>query len=280
VLDLETFASRAQRVYKPSSLRRKLKVLALYDEFLKRNKLSVGVESLAKWMDELGKRVSPSTLGAYARDVLSYFQIMLMDLDERKLKSLKMMIPSIAASLKPAERLTVEEVRRLIENSRYPHRLIYSLCYAYGRRLSEVLNATVDLKGNTITFPILKRKAGEMATFNLEPWIRSMIEEYLKMGFGTPNKLFDLTDRAVEIAFKRDCERVGIKPNGRKLRVHLLRHSIITHLIERGVPIEIVSKYLARHRDVRTTFQFYVSATEEMSKQLPKIQELLWGEGK
>jgi intein/homing endonuclease len=39
-------------------------------------------------------------------------------------------------------------------------------------------------------------------------------------------RLFDVTERAVEIAFKRDCRAAGIEPRGRRLRPHLLRHCL------------------------------------------------------
>jgi len=279
MLDLETFKSRASRIYSASTLRRKLYVLKLYDEFLSSRRLTPSVESLALWMDELGRTVDPSSIGVYARDVLSYFDIMLIDVDERKLRSLKMMIPRV--SLKQAEYLSVEEVRRLIDTARYPYKLIYALAYSYARRLGEVLGASVDLEAGTVTFPILKRRSGETATFTLEPWIKGMIEEYIKpyikeyiIGKG---RLFYLTPRAVEIAFKRDCVRAGIEPKGRKLRVHMLRHARTTHLMERGVPLEIISKTLVRHVNIGTTFQFYSAPTEKMAERIPRADEILFG---
>jgi len=224
MLDLETFASRASRVYSESTLRRKLYVLRMYGEFLRSRGLKPGVESLARWMDELSRSgLSPQSIGVYARDVLSYFNIMLVDLDERKLRSLRSMIPRV--SFRRAEYLTVDEVRRLIGVARYPYRLIYALAYAYARRLSEVLSARVDLKSNTVTFRLVKQRAGSEVTFSLEPWIREMVEEYVRLA-GARDRLFDVTPRAVEIAFRNDCRRAGVEARGRRLRFHILRHCI------------------------------------------------------
>jgi len=280
MLDLETFKSRASRIYSASTLRRKLYVLKLYDEFLSSRRLTPSVESLALWMDDLGGSVDSSSIGVYARDVLSYFNIMLMDVDERKLRSLKAMIPKV--HVKPAGYLTVEEVRRLIDAARYPYKLIYALAYSYARRLGEVLGASVDLEAGTVTFPILKRRSGETATFTLEPWIKSMIEEYIKhyvKDYTGSGRLFYMTPRAVEIAFKRDCRRAGIDPKGRRLRVHMLRHARVTHLMERGVPLEIISKTLVRHVNIGTTFQFYTSPTTAMAESIPRAEDILFGGG-
>lgn len=279
MLDLETYELRASRVYSRSTVRKRLKTLRQYSEFLKRTGMEPGVESLVAWMDELYKRMKPNSVGSYARDVLSYFDVMLIDIDEKKLRSLKSMIPPLF--YRKSDYLTVEEVRRLIGVARYPYKLVYALSYAYARRLGEVLRASVDLSSSSVRFPVFKKRAAEVASFRLEGWIRSMVEDYLKSygaprGLG-PDRLFDVTDRAVERAFKRDCERAGIDPSGRRLSPHVLRHSRIQHLIERGVPIEVVSKYLARHSSVTTTFQFYLAPTEAMASRIPSAEEVLWG---
>jgi integrase len=281
VLDLETFKLRASGVYPKSTLERKLVALSLYDRFLEERGLQPGIESLGLWLDELRKRgLSPNTIGAYGRDVLSYFDLMMIEVDEKKARMLKRMLPPVRVG--KVDVLTKDEVAKLIEStSNLRNKLIYLLCYSYGRRLGEVLALTkkdVNLEKGTITFPILKRKSKETATYELEPMIRDLLAEYVRIVKG--DKLFPITRRAVEIAFKKDCERAGIRPRGRRLRVHILRHSRVTHLIEDGVPIEVVSKVLARHTNIATTFQFYTAPTPEMASKIPKATEILFGGGR
>jgi integrase len=278
VLDLETFKLRASGVYPRPTLERKLVALSLYDRFLEERGLQPGVESLSLWLDELRRRgLSPNTVGAYGRDVLTYFDFMMIDVDERKVKMLKRTLPPVRVG--KVEVLTKDEVAKLIERAgSLRNKLIYLLCYSYARRLGEVLALTkedVDLERGTITFPILKRKSRETATYELEPMIRELMREYVKSVEGS--RLFPVTKRAVEMAFKRDCGRAGIKPKGRRLRVHLLRHARVTHLIEDGVPIEVVSKVLARHTNIATTFQFYTAPTSEMASRIPRATEALLG---
>jgi len=275
VIDLKTFVSRASSIYSKATLKRKIKVLKMYDKFLEENNLKPGVESLAKWMDYMRDKVSNQSLGVYAKDVISYFDIMLMDIDDRKIKSLKMMIPR--PSFKQPDVLTAEEVRRIIEVSDYPYKLIFALSFTYARRLNEVLNCKVDLEKKKIIFPILKRKREEYAEFEIEPWIREMIEEYLELYPKASQKnLFKISDRAVEIAFKRYCKEAGINMKGRKITFHSLRHSIISILVERGVPIEIIGKVLAKHVSISTTYQYYTSPTKGMMEKIPRVQDILF----
>jgi site-specific recombinase XerD len=44
---------------------------------------------------------------------------------------------------------------------------------------------------------------------------------------------------------------------GRRITVHNFKASCITHLLEKGVDMKVVSKYVAQHNDVSTTSSFY-----------------------
>lgn len=49
------------------------------------------------------------------------------------------------------------------------------------------------------------------------------------------------------------CDKILSKILGRKITPHVLRHSSITMYLEKGVDIDIVSKFVAHHEDVATT---------------------------
>jgi len=53
---------------------------------------------------------------------------------------------------------------------------------------------------------------------------------------------------------------------GRRINVHLFKSSAITALLEKGVDIKIVSKYIAHHESVSTTDQFYNLMDDTESK--------------
>jgi site-specific recombinase XerD len=61
------------------------------------------------------------------------------------------------------------------------------------------------------------------------------------------------------------------------LRPHILRHTRITLLREVGVPLDVISKFLARHSSISTTASFYMGVTDEMKSMIPKVQDLFKG---
>lgn len=275
-IDLETYRFRVKDLFPEYNLRKRLIVLRMYSDFLREKGLEPGAESLNSWVDELVKRgLSGSTIRVYVHYVLNYFDIMMIDVDERKIRVLKKRIPRDES--RSVDYLTDEEVARLIKLTPSPvRRIIYALMYAYARRLGEVLSLTwrdVDLVNNTVTFRILKKKREEKATFELEPWIRDMIIEY--RSFLGSDKLFERTASSIEIAFKKDCARAGIEPRGRRLRPHILRHSRLTSLREKGVPLDVISKYLARHSRFDTTVSFYRGVTEEEKVSIPRSEDVI-----
>ena len=59
-------------------------------------------------------------------------------------------------------------------------------------------------------------------------------------------------------------QQLGIKKH---IKNHIFRKSFVTHLIERGADLAMVSSS-ARHRDVRTTLRFYAAVNKERSKDI------------
>jgi integrase len=272
-LDLETYMLRAKSNYPSSSLAKKRSTLGRYREFLEKTGGEPGLESLQLWIDELTRDgMSPGSISSYAYDALSYFDVMMMDLNERILRGFKRRLPKRATG--EVGFLKEEEVARLLRAPMPPeHRLVYSLMYAYARRIEEVLGLNrddVDLEGNTITFNIEKKDHTERATYKLEPWLRDML-----IGFIAPQgRIFKLKKRALEVAFKKVCRKAGIKEEGRRLVPHILRHSRATHLRQRKVPLDVVSKSVLRHSSIQTTVAFYRGITEEEKAEIPSAGEI------
>ena len=66
-----------------------------------------------------------------------------------------------------------------------------------------------------------------------------------------------LTPMDVDIVCGNHAKKLGID-----FRIHMLRHSFVTNLVESGTNIKTVSE-LARHNDVRTTLQVYTQVSED-----------------
>lgn len=55
----------------------------------------------------------------------------------------------------------------------------------------------------------------------------------------------------------RFCEDVLSDIVGRRINVHIFKASCITYLLEKGVDMKLVSKYVAQHESIETTDKFY-----------------------
>lgn len=59
------------------------------------------------------------------------------------------------------------------------------------------------------------------------------------------------------------CQTVLSKICGRRINPHLFKASCVTHLLEQGKDMKLVSKYIAKHSDISTTSQYYDLRTFE-----------------
>jgi integrase len=285
VLDIEGFMLRARGVFKTAS--KMASILRTVDRIMEEKGLKeLTPESLNIVLDELVKRgYNPGTVRRYYHCLKTYMEIMMGGYDIWKMKSVARRIPSYYG--REPDSLTVEEVRRLLERTpRRDRRIAYALMYAYARRPMEVLGlrwSNIDLARGFITFPILKKARVEHATFKLEDWILEELKRYkLEAGIEQPRgggRVFNFTYEALNIGFKTDCARAGIRADGRRLSLHILRRSRITHLRMMGVPLEIVGRFLARHSDPSVTVRHYRAVVEEEARLIPSAYETLWGSG-
>ena len=287
-LDFERYEFRANQIW-PSTVNRRLSRLQHFQEFMKKNGFdATNIKALDYYLDELTKTMdNAGSIAVYFYDVLSYYEVMLISLEPMHLKQIKRRLPRVLQ--KEPDFLTRDEVVALFKvvSDNLTYTLIYHLLYHYCRRTGEVLQSAAspglcweDMDSTTVTFYILKKKIGlTQASYELLPQTSVMLKDIRpkKMGKTVEREIIDergsqrvqsvtpvfkLSQRAVEIAFKKHCEVAGIKPDGggqvgRRLVPHLLRHSYITHQGEDDVPIEFVSKKMAQHSSIEITASAY-----------------------
>jgi len=267
-LDLEKFANRAKYKFKGSTLKRKLQNLKLFDRFLSERGLELNEESIAEFMDYLSsKGYTPGSIRNAVYDVKSYCDLMLLDVDFSRIREL---IPPFET--REAGFLSEEEVRKLISAARQPFKSAIALMYLYCRRPGEVLGlkwSDIDFVNKRITFPILKKRRGreETATFQLSDWIATLLRQLPKEG----EYVFPFSQKY----FNKHFRKLSILVIGRRASPHLLRHSAVTHLRRRGVPIDVVSKYIARHSRIETTMKIYRHITAEEVREIPSLEEVV-----
>jgi integrase/recombinase XerD len=129
-------------------------------------------------------------------------------------------------------------------------RLMFSLCYEHGLRISECLSLTKAhvLRG---TFLVLKgKKKGKRGEERLSPATAQLWAA--RTATILPNtRVFPFSRQWASVLFHRACEKAGIELAPRQ-GIHSLRHSIAHHLLDAGAPLPVVQKQL-RHRSIGST---------------------------
>jgi integrase len=157
-------------------------------------------------------------------------------------------------SYRPRKILDKETVDELIFNSRTVRdRLILELQARCGLRIGEVLNLRVaDVSGRKLT--IQEPKSGRDAEVAFMPeHIASRVTEYIHTKQLSPNdRVFPLCYTAVRNLVTGLGKKLNIK-----IAPHNLRRHSATYASRNGVPLEIISKVILRHQDLKTT-QIYL----------------------
>jgi integrase len=155
--------------------------------------------------------------------------------------------------------LDKEVVDEMIYNTRdRRNRLMLELQARCGLRIGELLNVRVsDVSERRVT--IKQPKSGKEAETAFMPeHVAKRLREYLKDINLSPE------DRVFPICYS--TARTFIKKLGKKLNLaispHDLRRYSATYASRNGVPLEIVSKVILRHQDLKTT-QIYLGKVSE-----------------
>ena len=159
----------------------------------------------------------------------------------------------------PRTILDKETVDEMIYNTKNPrNRLILELQARCGLRIGEILNIKAqDVSERKLT--IKQPKSGKEAevAFMPEP-IANRMSDYLKRNNFLPE------DHVFPISYS--TARMFIKKLGTRLNVSLSPHDLrrysATYASRNGVPLEIVSKVILRHQDLKTT-QIYLGKVSE-----------------
>jgi len=166
--------------------------------------------------------------------------------------------------------LSREEIKNIINVIRNPkHKLIISLAYGAGLRISEVVNLKVkDINLEELTIH-LKNAKGKKDRITIFPEKIKTELQNLIAGKNLNDYLFEserggkLTERTAQKVFENALRGAGIKKDA---TFHSLRHSFATHLLENGVDVRYVQELLG-HQNIRTT-QIYTQVTNPKLKNI------------
>jgi integrase/recombinase XerD len=175
--------------------------------------------------------------------------------------------------------LSHDEVDRLFEIIKNPRdSCLFGLLYANGLRISE----TLDLKKDDIDFQkgvMIIHGKGDKYRINelkaciirrLQLWLtlrEDLISKDCEYIFVT-NKGQRLSSNAARKLFKKYCELAKIE---KKVTIHSLRHTHITHSIEFGIPLPEIA-YNVGHNRINTTM-IYTHVTQMNRAYLSKFRD-------
>jgi integrase len=147
--------------------------------------------------------------------------------------------------------------------------VLFEILFWCGVRIGEALALTlddIDFDKNEIhiskTYYRLKRKdvitapktKTSVRVVTAPEFLMSEIKAYADRLYKYPTdaRLFPVVAKAVENVFKRYTEKAGVK----KIRIHDLRHSHVSYLINQGVEPLLIKERLG-HTDIRITLNTY-----------------------
>ena len=159
--------------------------------------------------------------------------------------------------------LSRTEIEKIISNiGNNKHRLMVSLAYGAGLRVSEVVN--MRIKDIDIAELIIHIKEAKGKKDRITVFPEKMITDIQNLIAGKQGNDFvfesirggKLTTTAGQKVFEKALKRAGIQKDA---TFHSLRHSFATHLLENGVDVRYVQELLG-HQNIRTT-QIYTHIT-------------------
>lgn len=172
-------------------------------------------------------------------------------------------VPFAKRSKKLPAILSREEIQKLISQIKNgKHRLLISLAYGAGLRVSEVVNLRAkDLLFDERLIFIRQAKGKKDRMTILPDALMRKLPAYCATK--TPNDFVfsserggKLTTRTAQKVFANSCAAAEIS---KPVTFHSLRHSFATHILENGVDIRCIQELLG-HQNIRTT-QGYTRVT-------------------
>lgn len=259
------------RNYSPRTVKSYTLCLKEYFDFLEKAKKDERIfdEDDAKnfLLCKKEQNCSPKTLNVYLCSIKFYY---------KQIEKLYGDIP-IKIDIKTAKRnarlpvvLSNSEIMDIIRTSQnLKHRLILSLAYGAGLRVSEVANLRVcDLDFHSKIITVRQGKGGRdritLLPGALEEELKSFIGRRIRSDFPEKNYLFPsqmggkLSTRALQKIFLNLIRKTYIS---KPATFHSLRHSFASHLIENGVNLRYVQELLG-HKSITTT-QLYTHVSRE-----------------
>ena len=175
--------------------------------------------------------------------------------------------------------LSKEEIKKILsvlDNTK--SKLMISMLYACGFRVSELVNLKIDdLDFNEKTGIVKQGKGRKDRNFNIPEFLLEDLKKYAaNQKANSREYLFTgnqgkLTTRNIQKIVKGATIRAGIN---KSVHPHTFRHSFATHLLESGTDIRFIQELLG-HSDLNTTQLYTHISSKELKNIKSPIDELM-----
>ena len=174
--------------------------------------------------------------------------------------------------------LSKEEVARFlgaVDNLK--HRMVLTVCYATGLRISEAIHLTpAAIDSKRMVIRVEQGKGRKDRYVMLPPTLLDMLRDYWKRthpgewlfpGRSPGQPIHPLT---INLTCREVARRCGI---GKPVAPHALRHAFAVHLLEAGTDLRTIQLLLG-HRNLSTTAQYLMIATSKVCATASPLESL------
>lgn len=268
-LDMENILDKTERVlklrnYSPKTRKAYLLYIKEYIRFSK----NLGIKEKQKAVEEFlldkhNRKQSPQTINLALNAIKFLYSEVLKDPQKIDLKFAKRdkKLPIVLSHVE------IKEIIQATENAKY--KLMISLGYACGLRVSEVVNlrvADLDIDDLVVHIKGAKGKKDRISVLpeKLQNDLRNIIAGKSNNDFiFASNRGGKLTTTSLQKMFRKSLANTNIR---KPATFHSLRHSFATHLLENGTDVRYVQELLG-HSNIRTT-QIYTQVTNPKLKNI------------
>ena len=174
--------------------------------------------------------------------------------------------------------MSKEEVARFlgaVDNLK--HRMVLTVCYATGLRISEAIHLTpAAIDSKRMVIRVEQGKGRKDRYVMLPPTLLDMLRDYWKRthpgewlfpGRSPGQPIHPLT---INLTCREVARRCGI---GKPVAPHALRHAFAVHLLEAGTDLRTIQLLLG-HRNLSTTAQYLMIATSKVCATASPLESL------
>lgn len=254
---LQTKNELKLRNYSSKTIKSYLRCLEDYFRTKEKDIEKINIDFIKSFLlDKKDKGLSSQTINLYLNAIKFFYRdiIKLVQKIDLKFAKKSKKLPVVLS------RSEIEKIINSIDNQK--HRLLISLSYGAGLRVSETINLKVkDINSEELIIH-LKEAKGKKDRITIFP--EKIKSDIINITSGKDKNDFvfaserggKLTERTAQKVFENALKKSGIQKDA---TFHSLRHSFATHLLENGVDVRYVQELLG-HQNIRTT-QLYTKVT-------------------